>query len=49
MTIGPLERRRRTAQLVYSTDGPGALLKLVPTVARNERERLRRSLRLAKR
>jgi SAM-dependent methyltransferase len=47
MTAGPIERRRRTARLVYANDGAGALVKLIPTVAHNERERLTQAIRTA--
>ncbi|HEY3774105.1 MAG TPA: hypothetical protein VGL69_13980 [Solirubrobacteraceae bacterium] len=47
MRVGAIERRRRTAQLVYSTEGPRGLVKLIPTVARNEQERLRRTIQAA--
>lgn len=49
MSLGPFERRRRTAHLVYSTDGPSALVRLIPTVTRNERRRIGQAIRASRR
>jgi SAM-dependent methyltransferase len=47
MGPGPFERRWRTARSVYAADGPLALARLIPTVARNERHRLSARIRSA--